>query len=98
MGEGNIRIGDFLRTFIEKCPGRPISLEIITTIPPRLLNFRDPAFWNGYRQMPAWEFCRFLALAEHEAPAAGPVGALTAERELEDVEVSVRWTKEFLGI
>src|SRR5262245_19477291 len=28
-GDGNVRIGDYLHTFIEKCPGQAVSLEIV---------------------------------------------------------------------
>jgi sugar phosphate isomerase/epimerase len=96
MGEGNVRIGDYLRAFIEKCPDRPLSLEIIVVPEPRVMRHREREFWDGYRAMPAWEFARFLALAS-DAPAVEVESfEPSAERELADVEASLRWTKAFL--
>jgi len=98
MGEGNIGIEDYIREFAAKCPGRPLSLEIIVT-GPRNFNYRDPKFWDGYRSTPAWEFERFLALADKGTarPAPAQVSREAAvTRELEDVEASIRWTKAFL--
>ena len=98
MGEGNIGIENYVRGYAEKCPGRPLSLEIIVT-GPRFFNYLDPKFWDAFRQTPAWEFARFLALAEkgrpREAPPQVSKDAATA-RELEDVEASIRWTRAFL--
>ena len=97
MGEGNVRIGDYLRTFIEKCPGRPLSLEIIVIPEPRMMRHRDPAFWNGYRHMRAWEFARFLALAADAPPCAIVPFETSPSRELADVEATIAWTKAFLA-
>ena len=63
------------------------------------INYRDPKFWDAYRKDPAWEFARFLALAEKGTPREAPP-RLSAEaaavKELDDVEASIRWTKAFL--
>lgn len=98
MGEGNVGIEDYIREFAAQCPGRPLSLEIIVTAP-RFFNYRDPKFWDAFRNTPAWEFARFLALAEKGTPRAAPPrlsGPEAVARELEDVEASIRWTKAFL--
>ena len=99
MGEGNIGMEDYIREYAGKCSGRALSLEVIV-MGPRAFNYRDPKFWNAYRQTPAWEFARFLALAEKGTPREAPPrlsGPAAAARELEDVEASIRWTKAFLG-
>ena len=67
MGEGNIGIENYIREYAAKCSGRALSLEIIVT-GPRFYNYRDPKFWDAYRKDPAWEFARFLALAEKGTP------------------------------
>ena len=100
MGEGNIGIEDYIREYAAKCPGRPLSLEIIVT-GPRFFNYRDPKFWDAYRKDPAWEFARFLALADKGKPREAPPrlsGQAAAAQELADVEASIRWTKAFLAI
>jgi sugar phosphate isomerase/epimerase len=99
MGEGNIGIEDYIREYAAKCPGRPLSLEIIVT-GPRYFNYRDPKFWDAYRKDPAWEFARFLALADKGKPREAPPrlsGQAAAAQELADVEASIRWTKVFLA-
>lgn len=99
MGEGSVRIDDYIRTYRRLCPGRALSLEVIVSDTPRNLSLRDPAFWDGYRRMPAWELMRFLELAERGSPAASRAvltGREAAARELEDVETSIRWTQRLL--
>ncbi|MBI1791484.1 MAG: sugar phosphate isomerase/epimerase [Acidobacteria bacterium] len=100
MGEGNIGIREYTRKFQELCPGRPFSLEIIVT-QPRWFAYQDPKFWDAYRKTPAWEFARFLALAEKGAPYQGLPPApkeQAAQREREDLEASIRFAHEELGV
>jgi sugar phosphate isomerase/epimerase len=99
MGEGNIGIEDYVRKYAEKCPGKALSLEIIVT-GPRMYNYRDPKFWEPYRSTPAWEFSRFLALAEKGTPKEAPPrmqGEAAQAKEREDLEKSIAWTREFLA-
>jgi sugar phosphate isomerase/epimerase len=99
MGEGTVDIARYVRRLAQLCPERALSLEVIVSDEPRILPFRDPAFWDGYRAMPAWELVRFEALIERGSPRpARPVlsGAAAAARELDDVDASVRWTLELL--
>jgi sugar phosphate isomerase/epimerase len=97
MGEGNVRIGEYLRAFADKCPGRALSLEIIVTPQPRVMNYHDREFWDAYRNMPAWEFARFLAYAENTSPRLWVPRQSSAAIELEDVEASIVWTKDYLS-
>ncbi len=132
MGEGNIGIEDYIRTYVQKCPGKPMSLEVIVQPRYRIFNYRDPAAWEIFKTMPAWEFARFLTLAERGVPQdlppagqstgtpPGRTGAAAAaragggtrgaqggagqrvnpeaqKRNLEDVEASVRWTRQLLA-
>jgi len=99
MGEGNVDIAGYVRKYVERCPGRALSLEIIVTAP-RVFAYLDTKFWEGYRRTPAWEFSRFLALAEKGKPqAAGPPVPKdqAAAREREDLEASIAWTRKLLG-
>jgi sugar phosphate isomerase/epimerase len=96
MGEGQIDIRRYLRTFLARCPGRPISLEIIVLPEPRIMAFRRPGFWDAYRGTPAWEFDRFLAWADVGVPYYVPPADDAAAREVEDVDASLRWTTAFL--
>lgn len=100
MGEGNVGIGEYLKRYAEVCPGKAVTLEIIVT-GPRKFAYLDPKFWDGYANVPAHEFSRFLAIAERgkERPAQPPVPKEQApQRERDDLEASARWTAEFLGL
>jgi sugar phosphate isomerase/epimerase len=99
MGEGNVGIAEYIKKFAERCPGKALSLEVIVT-GPRPFNYLEPKFWEAYRKTPAWEFARFLALAEKGTPPppTPPVPReAAAAREREDLEASIRWTRGVLG-
>jgi sugar phosphate isomerase/epimerase len=100
MGEGNMGMENYLRTYIQKCPDRAVSLEIIVSNQPRIVNYRDPKFWDLYRNTPAWEFARFLTLCDKGKPILEPPadpGVSPAARQLANVEASIRWTQAFLA-
>jgi 3-oxoisoapionate decarboxylase len=98
MGEGNIGIDSYLRRYLELCPGKAVTLEIIVTGARKFL-YLDPKFWDGYRNVPAWEFSRFVSLAEKGKPKdpRPPVPKeQAAQVEREDLEASMRWVRDFL--
>ena len=99
MGEGTVGIDAWVRAYLQKCPGRPLSLEVIVQDAPRVFEYREPGFWEGYRRMPAWEFARFLTLAERGAPppahTPGTDGS-AASLEIAHVEASIAWTRKLL--
>lgn len=100
MGEGNVGIDSYVRKFLEQCPGKALSMEIIVT-GARKFPYLDPKFWDGYKNTPAWEFSRFVALAENgrPRPARPPVPKeQAAQREREDLEASIRHTKQLLNL
>lgn len=100
MGEGNVRIDEYVRQYVARCPGRALSMECIVT-PPRVFAFRDPAFWDAYRDVPAWEFERFLELADTGTARSAPpraAGEAARTREREDLEASLAYTKKILGL
>jgi len=100
MGEGNVGIREYAKKYQELCPGRAFSLEVIVTRP-RMFAYGDPKFWEAYRKTPAWEFARFLALADKGQPHASPPPVSTEagiEREREDLEASIRFAYDELGI
>jgi len=100
MGEGNVGLRDYVRRFLELCPGKTLSLEVLVT-QPRIYKYLDPKFWEAYRNVRAWEFARFLALAEAGKPHTGLPPApkeQAAEREREDLEVSMRYCHDVLKI
>jgi hypothetical protein len=99
MGEGNVRISEYLKKYVELCPGRAITLEIIVT-QPRIFPYMNAQFWDGFRRTPAWEFARFVALAESGTPRLpGPPvpKEQAAAKEREDLEASARYMHKFLN-
>jgi sugar phosphate isomerase/epimerase len=96
MGDGNVDIAGWIRTYLERCPGRALSLEIIVIPEPRVFAHRESGFWDAYRNTPAWEFDRFEAIADRGVPYVVPPATDPVAREREDVEASFEWTKAFL--
>jgi 3-oxoisoapionate decarboxylase len=94
MGEGNVDIARYIKTYTEKCPGRAVSLELIMHRQ-RVFDYRDQEFWTAYRDTPAWEFSRFLARADRgePRPPVDPNGTET----LEDVAISLQRISAMLG-
>jgi len=98
-GEGNVGMDDWIRNFLRLCPGKALTMEVIVT-GPREFPYLKPEFWDGYRNVPAWEFSRFLALVERGRPVEGPPPAPPEERaarEREDLEASIRHVRRILG-
>lgn len=98
MGEGNVEIDRYVRDYVRLCPGKALSMETIVT-GPRVFAFRKPGFWDNYRATPAWEFERFLELAERGTPH-GPVQGDRAgapARERKDLEASLAYTRQVLS-
>lgn len=110
MGEGNVKMAAWAQRFQQECPAVNFTLEIITSLPPKVLNVLDPGFWAAYPETPAGEFAQFLALATAGEPYAKPiltaswgemsdtVRAAVAEQERAHVEQSVRYCRDELGI
>jgi 3-oxoisoapionate decarboxylase len=123
MGDGNMGMEEYLRTYVERCPGKAVSLEVIVSGSPRIFNYRDPQAWDLFKTTPAWEFARFLTLCDKGVPrelpppaapqaqgqgrgqgqagAGGGRGAgpnpQAQQKNLEDVEASIKWTQAFLA-
>jgi 3-oxoisoapionate decarboxylase len=99
MGDGNVDIDGWIRKFIQAKPGLPIVFENLVSARPRIHAIYDQKFWDNWRQMPAWEFSRFLAVADKGTPKpATPLapGKTAGQQKIEDLEVCVRYTRELL--
>jgi len=100
MGEGNVDIDGWLRKFIAAKPGMPIIFETLVSGAPRVHRIYDPAFWDNWRKMPAWEFSRFLAIADRGTPKPAtprPAGKTAGQQRIDDLEACVRYTRELLA-
>ncbi len=99
MGDGNVDIDGWVRKFIALRPGLPLIFENLVSRQPRVFNVFDAKFWDSYRKMPAWEFSRFLTLADRGKPTPAvpiPQGKDPGRQQVEDLEVCVRHTRELL--
>ena len=95
LGDGNVGIAEWIKKYVQLCPGKAMSLEIIVT-GTRQFPYLQPKFWDAYRKQPAWELARFLAIAESgKQPASRPPVAKdrAAAVEREDLEASLTWLK-----
>ncbi len=99
MGEGNVDIAGWVKRYRELCPGKALSMEIIVTGQRKFQVF-EQKFWEAYRNTPAWEFSRFLALAEKGSPQPDPPKLemdAAAIKERRDLELSIEYTKKLLA-
>ena len=93
MGEGNVDMARYIRTYIERCPGRAVSLELIMHRQ-RTFDYHDNEFWAAYPSTPAREFARFLTRAERGEPRPDVDASRT--ETVDDVDVSLGWLKQIM--
>lgn len=110
LGDGSIDFRRFVELYQKLCPKAAMQLEIITGIPPDVMPYLEPDFWNVFPRTPAWEFTRFVALAKNGHPYIGPmviggwgkqppaVAAAMKEQQRTDLERSFEYAKKVLGV
>jgi sugar phosphate isomerase/epimerase len=100
MGEGNVGISEYIEKLRRLRPDLPVTLEIIVTNG-RIFPYLDEKFWESYRNQPAWEFSRFLKIAEHGHPR-DPLPPLKGDaalaRERADLKSSLTFTRNLLHV
>jgi 3-oxoisoapionate decarboxylase len=99
MGRGNVDIASYVKKYVGLCPGKALSMETIL-LGPRIFPYKDPTFWDSYKDVPAWEFERFVRIAERGKPYKDEAweSADEAKRERDALEESLAYTKRVLGI
>jgi len=110
MGEGTIDIARWAQLYREQCAGTVFTLEIISTLPPKVLNYLEPDYWTAYPDLPAAEFAEFLRLVRDGKPYTAPtltaswgdlspeVQTALAAQQRAKMEQSVRYCRAVLGI
>lgn len=110
MGEGNVGIKAWVEALHRHHPQLPLTVEIITGMAPRVLNYLEDDFWSIFPQAKAVEFARFERLIRQgtaftgtmvTAPWRGDIpaeyqAALTVQQRL-DLERSVTYCRETFG-
>ncbi|MBI1355819.1 MAG: TIM barrel protein [Acidobacteria bacterium] len=110
FGEGNIDIERWRKRLGELRPDLTFELEIINLRSPRSFRYKDPEFWDDYRDVPAWVFRKFETLAEQGRPYQAPQPPMTKEsdpkgleewtarQEREDVAHDLAFCRQTLGL
>jgi sugar phosphate isomerase/epimerase len=99
MGDGNVDIDGWIRKFVQAKPGLPIVFENLVSGNPRVHAIYDQKFWDNWRKMPAYEFSRFLAVAERGKPTPAvprPEGKTAGQQKIDDMAVCIKYTRELL--
>ena len=100
MGDGNVGINEYISKLRLLRPDLPVTLEIIVTNA-RVFPYLDAKFWEPYRNQPAWEFARFLKIAEQGHPREPMLplkGEASLARERADLESSLTYTRNLLNV
>jgi len=104
MGDGTTDLKAYIDRFATLCPGVPVHIETISGFN-REFAYLKPEFWKAFPNMPARELARFIALAKKGKPRDGwkaPTGVPREQAEQEyqksEIEKSLRYCKEVLGL
>ncbi len=110
MGDGTIGIDQWAKLYQEKCPNTNFTLEIITSLAPKVLDYLTPEYWSVYPDYAAAEFAQFLRLVNEGKPYTQPIltadwGNITPEvkaalaiESRAQLEKSVKYCREVLRI
>ncbi len=110
MGDGTTEMSRWAELYQAQCPDTNFTLEIITSLPPKVLNYLEPDYWRSYPDLPAAEFAQFLQLVHNGKPYTQPLLTASwanlsptykvaiAEEQCAQLEKSVRYCREVLGI
>jgi 3-oxoisoapionate decarboxylase len=100
MGDGNVGISEWVAKLRRLRPELAVTHEIIVTNG-RVFPYLSEKFWEPYRNQPAWEFARFVKIAE-QGHARDPLPPLKGDaalaRERADLEASLTFTRNILNV
>jgi 3-oxoisoapionate decarboxylase len=100
MGDGNVGINEYIAKLRRLRPELAVTLEIIVTNA-RVFPYFEEKFWDPYRNQPAWEFARFVKIAERghvRDPLPQVQGEASLARERQDLEASLTYTRNILNV
>ena len=110
MGYGSVNIGAVAQLYRKLCTGKTILLELITGRPPQMLPYLEGEWWNGFRNVPAPDFARFVELVKQGHAYLGPMviegpgkhdetlSAALREQQQTDLEHSLKYCRETLNL
>jgi sugar phosphate isomerase/epimerase len=104
MGDGDMDLHAYFKRFRELCPGVPVHIETISGFN-REFPYLKADFWKIYPEMRAADFARFVTLAkkgkpreQHSAPAGVDREKAEQDYQKSEIEKSIRYCKEELGL
>lgn len=97
MGDGMVDFQKYMDRFAVLCPGVPVQLEIISGFS-RAFPYKQPEFWDTYRDIRAYEFTRFAAMAKAGKPLTASPEWQKAEYQKAQLERSIKYSREVLGL
>lgn len=97
IGEGCVDFKTYFKRFAELCPGVPVHIETISGFA-REFPYLNKEFWNDWPKARAKDFVRFAALAKKGHPIPPSKTANSAEYQKGEVERSIKYCKEVLGL
>lgn len=104
MGEGTVDLKAYFNRFAELCPNVPVHIETISGFN-REFPFLEPGFWEAFPNMRAKDLAGFMALAKKgkprdtwKAPQGIPRDQAEQEYQKGEIERSIRYCKEVLGL
>ena len=110
MGDGTTDIARWSKLYQEQCPNTNFTLEIITSLPPKVLAYLEQSYWDVYSELPAAEFAQFLQLVHGGMPHTQPLLTASwanlspeykvaiAQEQCTQLEKSVNFSRDVLGI
>lgn len=104
MGDGTVDLKAYFERFAQLCPNVPVHIETISGFN-REFPYLEPSFWETFPKMPAKDFAKFVALAKKgkprdawKAPQGVPREQAEQEYQKNEIEKSIRYCKEVLGL
>jgi len=104
MGEGTVDLKTYFARFAELCPGVPVHIETISGFN-REIPYLQKDFWKVWPKARAQDLARFIALAKQgqprdawKAPAGQDRKLATQEYQKGEIERSIKYCKETLGL
>ncbi|HYE74658.1 MAG TPA: sugar phosphate isomerase/epimerase [Blastocatellia bacterium] len=104
IGDGMLDFKAYTKRYAELCPNTPFVLEIISEFAKPLPYLRDD-FWGPYSKVRPREFAKYLAMAKrgqarapYQPPAEGDKQKALQEYQKAELERSLRYCREVLGI
>ena len=97
LGQGNIGMDRWAARFRELRPDLAFSLEVINVRAARKFAVRDAAFWDAYRDVPAWVYEGFMQLARAGKPFVAAQGE-PAALERQEVAADLAYSRRLLGL